>query len=114
MLVLSPIYFWNLAERHLPFLKVILSSGLATWLIVGNTLAVAALLVSRWPTFSGKSALEEALKERRLALLALLALVAALLFTYPYEALALATLIYAALIPVSLWQYKFLESSTSA
>src|SRR5262245_19585795 len=76
------------------------------WLVALYVLVMAALLVSTIPTFSGKLLGERISPEYVLPMFVGAAAVVALLLTYPYGTLALLTLIYLALIPLS---YKRFE-----
>jgi CDP-diacylglycerol---serine O-phosphatidyltransferase len=71
------------------------------WLIALYTLAMAVLLVSTIPTFSGKLLGERISGDYVLAVFVGAAAGVALLLTYPYAMLALATLAYLGTIPVS-------------
>lgn len=68
-------------------------------------LVVAFLMASRVPHFSGKST-ERVPREYFGLLLFTIALVLLLLATYPMEMLAILTLIYFVMIPVSAWRYR--------
>ena len=71
------------------------------WLIAFYTLAMAALLVSTIPTFSGKLLGERISREYVLPALIGVAALVALLVTYPYGMLALVTVLYLATFPLS-------------
>ena len=83
-------------------------AGVNQWplLIAVYTLAMAALLVSTIPTFSGKLLGERIGREWVLPILVVGALVVGLLVTYPYPTLTVITLLYLALIPISYRRYK--------
>jgi CDP-diacylglycerol--serine O-phosphatidyltransferase len=70
------------------------------------TLLMAALLVSTIPTFSGKLLGERISREYVLPLFVAVAALVALLVTYPYETLALLTIVYLGCIPVSYRRYQ--------
>ena len=70
------------------------------------TLAMAALLVSTIPTFSGKLLGERISREYVLPAFVSVAALVALLLTYPYGTLTLVTLAYLVSIPFS---YRFYE-----
>ncbi len=70
------------------------------------TLALAGMLVSTIPTFSGKLLGERISREWVLPVLVAAALLVGLLFTYPYATLSVVTLIYLGLIPVSYLRFK--------
>ena len=69
------------------------------------TLAMASLLVSTIPTFSGKLLGERIKREWVLPILVAVALVVALLVTYPHVTLLVTTLAYLAMIPLSMRRY---------
>lgn len=70
------------------------------------TLALAAMLVSTLPTFSGKLLGEKIGREWVLPILVAAALLVGLLVTYPYPTLTVVTLIYLALIPLSFQRFQ--------
>jgi len=74
-------------------------------LIAAYTLFLAFLLVSTIPTFSGKNLGGPIRWEYVLPILVGVGLVMALLVTYPYETLVLATVGYLAMIPFSIRKY---------
>jgi CDP-diacylglycerol--serine O-phosphatidyltransferase len=71
------------------------------WAIALYTAAMAALLVSTIPTFSGKLMGERISREYVLPMFVGIAALVALLVTYPYGTLTLVTLLYLAMVPVS-------------
>jgi CDP-diacylglycerol---serine O-phosphatidyltransferase len=75
-------------------------------LIACYTLLMAFLLVSTIPTFSGKLLGERIAREYVLPFFVAAAALVALLVTYPYETLALVSIIYLGFIPVSLRRYQ--------
>jgi CDP-diacylglycerol--serine O-phosphatidyltransferase len=75
-------------------------------LVALYTLAMACLLVSTIPTFSGKLLGERISNEYVLPSLVAVAALIALLLTYPYGTLTLATLLYLAAIPVSYRRFE--------
>ncbi len=76
------------------------------WLVAIYVLAMAALLVSTIPTFSGKLLGERIAPELVLPVFVGVAAVVALLLTYPHGTLALLTLLYLAVIPVSYARFR--------
>jgi CDP-diacylglycerol--serine O-phosphatidyltransferase len=76
------------------------------WLIAVYTAAMAALLVSTIPTFSGKLMGERISGEYVLPALVGVAALVALLVTYPYGTLTLVTLLYLGTIPISYGRYQ--------
>ncbi len=69
------------------------------------TFVVAALMVSNIPTFSGKS-ITRIPREAVLPVLAIAALTMVCLIAFPWETLMLGTIIYAAMIPLSIRSYR--------
>jgi len=76
------------------------------WFIAFYMLAIAVLLVSTIPTFSGKLLGERISPEYVLPLFVGAAAVVALLLTYPYGTLAVVTLLYLGTIPLSFRRYE--------
>jgi CDP-diacylglycerol---serine O-phosphatidyltransferase len=73
------------------------------------TLAMAAMLVSTIPTFSGKLMGERIRGELLLPILTAVAALVGLLVTYPYGTLTVVTLCYLATIPLSFRRYRQLQ-----
>jgi CDP-diacylglycerol--serine O-phosphatidyltransferase len=76
------------------------------WMIAVYTLAMAALLVSTLPTFSGKLLGERISGDYVLPIFVAAAAAVALLLTYPYGTLTVATLLYLASLPLSYLRYQ--------
>jgi CDP-diacylglycerol---serine O-phosphatidyltransferase len=95
LLLLLPIYAQDLGF-HLPSL---------TPLVLLYTLAIALLMVSRVPTFSGKMIGQRIAREYVPPVFVLAAAFIALLLTYPSLTLAVGSVIYLVLIPVSAYRY---------
>ena len=95
LILLLPIYAQDLG-LHLPSL---------TPLVLFYTLGVALLMVSNVPTFSIKLIGQKIAREHVLPVFVLAALFMALLLTYPSLTLAMGSLIYLALIPISAYRY---------
>jgi len=95
LLLLLPIYAQDLGF-HLPSL---------TPLALVYTLAIALLMVSRVPTFSGKMLGQRIAREYVPPVFVLAAAFIALLLTFPSLTLAVGSVIYLALIPVSAYRY---------
>jgi CDP-diacylglycerol--serine O-phosphatidyltransferase len=95
--VLLPLYLDGLGVTEIRGLPL---------LIVVHTLAMAFLLISTIPTFSGKLAGERIARDYVLPVFMLMALLVALLITYPYATLAIVTIAYLALIPFSIRRYR--------
>jgi CDP-diacylglycerol--serine O-phosphatidyltransferase len=86
------------------------------WAIAAYTLAIAILLVSTIPTFSGKLLGERISGDYVLPVFVAAAAVVALLLTYPYGTLTVGTLLYLATIPLSYLRFerKLYEPATHA
>jgi CDP-diacylglycerol--serine O-phosphatidyltransferase len=76
------------------------------WLIAVYTAAMAALLVSTIPIYSGKLLGERISRELVLPIFIAAAALVALLVTYPYGTLTLVTVLYLAAIPVSYRRFQ--------
>jgi CDP-diacylglycerol--serine O-phosphatidyltransferase len=95
--VLLPIY--------LNFLGV--SNGLVTvWLTFFYTLAIALLMVSRLPVFSGKRVGKRVPPEMVLPVFVLVVFFFALLISYPWQVLTIGSLTYLACLPLGWWSYR--------
>ena len=102
ILLLLPIYAQDLG-LHLPRL---------TPLVFFYTLGIALLMVSNVPTFSGKLIGQKIAREHVPPVFVAAALFMALLLTYPSLTLAVGSLTYLALIPVSAYRYLAEERKT--
>ena len=102
ILLLLPIYAQDLG-LHLPRL---------TPLVFFYTLGIALLMVSNVPTFSGKPIGQKIAREYVPPVFVAAALFMALLLTYPSLTLAVGSLTYLALIPVSAYRYLAEERKT--
>jgi CDP-diacylglycerol--serine O-phosphatidyltransferase len=95
--VLLPIY--------LNFLGV--SNGLFTvWLTLFYTLAIALLMVSRLPVFSGKRVGKRVPPELVLPVFVVVVLFFALLISYPWAVLTVGTLVYLGCLPLGWLSYR--------
>ena len=70
------------------------------------TLAIAGLMVSRLPVFSGKRVGRRVPPEMLLPVFAVIVLFFALLISYPWEVLSLGTLVYLAVLPFGWMSYQ--------
>ena len=102
IVVLLPLYLFHLG------LDLRGSRGLQAIMLL-YTLAVALMMVSSLPTYSGKLMGERIGREWVLPIFIVAMAFVACLVTYPYETLALATLGYLATIPMSVKRYRQLE-----
>ncbi|HMJ41114.1 MAG TPA: CDP-diacylglycerol--serine O-phosphatidyltransferase [Pseudolabrys sp.] len=97
IVVLLPIYLY--------FLGV--SNGLVTiWLTFFYTLAIALLMVSRLPVFSGKRVGKRVPPEMVLPLFVVFVLCFALLVSYPWQVLSVGTLVYLVCLPLGWISYR--------
>jgi CDP-diacylglycerol--serine O-phosphatidyltransferase len=95
IILLLPIYVQDLG-LHVPSL---------TPLVLFYTLGIALLMVSNVPTFSGKLIGQKIAREYVPPVFVLAALFMALLLTFPSLTLAVGSLLYLALIPLSAYRY---------
>jgi CDP-diacylglycerol---serine O-phosphatidyltransferase len=95
IILLLPIYAQDLG-LHVPSL---------TPLVLIYTLAIALLMVSRVPTFSGKLIGQKIAREHVPPIFILAALFMALLLTYPMLTLAVGSVLYLGVIPISAYRY---------
>ena len=103
IVVLLPLYLFHLGlDVH--------DSRAALLAMMGYTLAVALMMVSSIPTYSGKLMGERIGREWVLPIFIVAIAFVACLVTYPYETLAIATLGYLSTIPWSMKRYRQLET----
>lgn len=105
IVLLMPLYFENLGIASVVWL---------TPIILIYTLAIAFLMVSQVPTFSGKSFGQRIEREHVLPVFVFAALFVALLLTYPYTTLTVGSLGYLATLPLSVWMYRKDEAQAAA
>ena len=107
MTVLLPLYLEGMA---LPGFEM------RAWpvLIMLYTLAIAFLMVSTIPIYSGKLAGEKISRDYVPVIMIGVALLAALLFTYPYITLAICTVLFLCMIPLSRRRYRWHEEQELA
>ena len=87
-----------------------LPQGLATSVVAMlYVLAIALLMVSQVPTWSGKKVGSRVPREYVMATFVIIVLVAALLISYPWEVLMIGSLLYLAAIPLAYMHYRKLE-----
>jgi len=103
--VLLPIYLY--------FLGV--PVGLITvWVTFFYTLAIALLMVSRLPVFSGKRVGKRVPPEMVLPVFVVVVLFFALLISYPWIVLTIGTVAYLACLPFGWWSYREYERKDAA
>ena len=95
--VLLPIYVTFLGMPHLAF---------AAPLVLFYTLAIAFLMVSRLPVFSGKRVGKRVAPEMVLPLFVVVVLFFALLIAYPWPVLTIGTVFYLASLPFGFMSYR--------
>lgn len=93
-----------MAPMYLEFLDIVPDGHVYARFIAPYIVAVAVLMVSRVPTYSGKT-VSRVPRELVLPILAAAALVVVCLITFPWETLLLAAVLYISLIPVSISSY---------
>ena len=98
--VLLPIYAVLLGVPH---------SAVLTWLTLVYTLAIATLMVSRLPVFSGKRVGTRVPPEMVPPLIIIVVLFIALLIAYPWIVLTTGTLAHLACLPLSYLSYRNYE-----
>lgn len=92
MIVLLPVYLEFVGAPH---------GFLTAPLVIIYTLIVALLLVSRFPTWSGKPVGDRIPRDLVLPLFVLVVLVVALLLSFPWETMTVLTIAYLAALPFS-------------
>jgi CDP-diacylglycerol--serine O-phosphatidyltransferase len=103
--VLLPIY--------LNFLGV--SNGLVmVWLTFFYTLAIALLMVSKLPVFSGKRVGKRVPPDMVLPVFVLVVFFFALLISYPWQVLTVGSLTYLACLPLGWWSYREYQRKDAA
>ncbi|KAA2236230.1 CDP-diacylglycerol--serine O-phosphatidyltransferase [Salinarimonas soli] len=93
---------------YLHFVGVPMGAGLAPVALV-YVLAMAIMMVSTVPTYSGKTVGKRIPRSYVLPIFVGAVALAALMASFPFEVLALGTIAYLALIPVGLVRYRQLE-----
>jgi CDP-diacylglycerol--serine O-phosphatidyltransferase len=92
MIVFLPVYLEFVGAPH---------GFLTAPLVIVYTLAIALLLVSRVPTWSGKLIGRQIPRDMVLPLFVVVVLIVALLLSFPWETMAVLTLAYLAALPLS-------------
>ena len=92
-----------------------LPNGLVmVWLAFIYTIAIALLMVSRLPVFSGKRVGKRVPPEMVLPVFGAVVVFFALLISYPWEVLTIGTLAYLACLPLGLMSYREQERKAAA
>jgi CDP-diacylglycerol--serine O-phosphatidyltransferase len=81
-------------------------AGWPIYFVLAYALLVGVLMVSTIPTYSGKLLGERISREWVMPMFVLAGAVVALLVTYPFATLSIGTLLYLAMIPVSVSRYR--------
>jgi CDP-diacylglycerol--serine O-phosphatidyltransferase len=84
------------------------------WITFLYTLAIALLMVSRLPVFSGKRIGKRVPPEMVLPVFVLVVLFFALLIAYPWAVLTIGTLAYLACLPIGFWSYREYQRKDAA
>ena len=103
-----------LLPMYLGFLGFINDGHAYSWGIAPYILAVALLMVSRVPTYSGKTMRPRVQRELVLPILGLGALAIVCLIAFPWETLTLMAFVYLALIPFSVRAYRRYKAKDAA
>lgn len=97
-LVMLPLYMSFIGIDFLKDLPVLIAVYVA---------AIAFLMVSKVPTFSGKRLGMRVSRDEMLPVLLGVALSVAILFSYPWITMSLLVIAYLAFMPVSTWRYQY-------
>ncbi|MFN0193956.1 MAG: CDP-alcohol phosphatidyltransferase family protein [Aestuariivirga sp.] len=95
-----------MAPMYLGFLGLIGDGHRLVYVIGPYVALVAILMVSRIPTYSGKTMGASIRRDLMLPILGVCALVFVLLFSYPWHVLIICTVLYFALIPFAIRSYR--------
>lgn len=95
-----------MAPMYLGFLGIIPDGHAVAWAVLPYTAAVALLMVSRVPTFSGKTLGSRISRDLVLPLLGVAALVIVSLITFTWEMLTAMSLLYIVMLPVGIRSYR--------
>jgi CDP-diacylglycerol--serine O-phosphatidyltransferase len=85
-----------------------------TWIVLLYTLTIAFLMVSRLPVFSGKRVGKRVPPEMVLPVFVGIVVFSALLLSYPWEVLTLATVVFLACLPLGWLSYRDYERKAAA
>jgi len=90
------------------------SNLVVVWLTFVYTLAIALLMVSRLPVFSGKRVGKRVPPEMVLPVFVVVVLFFALLISYPWQVLTIGTFAYLACLPLGWWSYRDYQRKDAA
>ncbi|MBI2719675.1 MAG: CDP-diacylglycerol--serine O-phosphatidyltransferase [Rhizobiales bacterium] len=99
---------------YLGFLDIIEPGRLAALIFAPYIVAVAVLMVSRVPTFSGKNLGRWIPRDMVLPILGLVVFAMILLVSYPWEFLSLLALVYIGLLPLGIRSYRRHQQADAA
>ena len=86
----------------------------AAWLALFTLAIVAGLMVSTWPTFSGKALGRKASRLMLLPPVAMAGLLALGLLKWPWTTLLVLSVLYVATLPISRWRHGVLQARAGA
>jgi CDP-diacylglycerol---serine O-phosphatidyltransferase len=95
-----------MAPMYLGFLGVVTDGHAFAWLVLPYIFAVALLMISRVPTFSGKALGSRISRDLVLPILGMTALLAVSLIAFTWEVLTALCLTYIALLPFGVASYR--------
>jgi CDP-diacylglycerol--serine O-phosphatidyltransferase len=95
-----------MAPMYLGFLGLVDDGHDIRWLVLPYIVAVALLMVSRVPTFSGKTLGSRVRRDLVMPILGIAAIAAICLITFPWEMLTTLVAVYIALIPFGIRSYR--------
>jgi CDP-diacylglycerol--serine O-phosphatidyltransferase len=95
-----------MAPMYLGFLGAVEDGHTIKWLVLPYIVAVALLMVSRIPTYSGKTLGARVNRDLVLPILGVLVFFVAVLLTFPWETLTALVVVYLAMIPFSIRSYR--------
>jgi len=95
-----------MAPMYLGFLDVISDGHTVAWLVLPYIVAVALLMISRVPTFSGKTLGSRISRDLVLPILGVIVLLAVSLIAFTWEVLTALSIIYIGLLPLGVASYR--------
>jgi CDP-diacylglycerol--serine O-phosphatidyltransferase len=95
-----------MAPMYLGFLGVIPDGHLVAWLVLPYIVALAFLMISRVPTFSGKTLGSRISRDLVLPILGVTALLAVSLIAFTWQVLTALSFVYLALLPFGIASYR--------
>jgi CDP-diacylglycerol--serine O-phosphatidyltransferase len=96
----------SMLPMYLGFLGAIDDGHPYAWLIAPYVAVIALLMVSRVPTFSGKTISSRIPREMVLPILGMVVMTLFVLITYPWQTLTVISLIYILMIPVGIRSWR--------